>query len=260
MLEAFQKGQTMKIVVIGGTGLIGTRVVARLERRGLEVVAAARSTGVDLLTGMGLDQALHGADVVIDTSNSGYFEPAEMQHFFEAAGANLFAAERQALVPHHIALSAVGTDQLDSGYFKAKRVQEDQVIASHIPFTIVRATPFFEYLYDVVDQGGDGDTLRLPPVLIQPIAADDVASALVQSALAGPSNNIVEVAGPDTFSLPTLAEEILTANEDCRTVIADPDALYFGAHMAGASLTGGEHPRFAPTSFDDWLRHSLLPA
>jgi uncharacterized protein YbjT (DUF2867 family) len=250
----------MKIVVIGGTGLIGAKVVAKLRSSGGDGFDAARSTGVDVVTGAGLDQALQGADAVIDASNSGYSDAVEMQAFFQAAGANLLAAERQALVPHHVALSAVGTDQLNSGYFAAKMTQEDQVIASHIPYTILRATPFFEYIYNIVDQGGDGDTLRLPPVPIQPVAADDVARALVRIAVAGPTDAIFEIAGPDTFLLPTLAEEILTANEDCRTVVADPDALYFGAHMAGVSLAGQHHPRFAPTSFDDWLRRSLLAA
>jgi uncharacterized protein YbjT (DUF2867 family) len=172
----------------------------------------------------------------------------------------LLAAEGSANVRHHVALSAVGADEVGSGYFRAKKAQEDRVLASRTPFTIVRSTPFFEYLYKIVDQGGDGGTLRLPPVLLQPIAGDDVARALVRAALAGPSSSIVEIAGPGAYLLPVLAEEILTANEDCRTVISDPAALYFGAHVEGFLLTGGDHPRFAPTSFEDWLRHSLEPA
>jgi len=250
----------MKVVVVGGTGLIGAKVVEQLKQAGHEVVVAARSTGVDVATGTGLADALRGAEIVIDVSNSGYFEAAEMQLFFEEAGANLFGAERAANVCHHVALSAVGVDRLSSGYFGAKKAQEDLIAASGIPFTIVRSTPFFEYLYKVVDQGGEGDTLRLPNILIQPVAGDDVARALVRTALARPANGIVEMAGPETFALPSLAQEILTANEDCRTVIADPDAAYFGAQIGNTSLVGGDHPRFGPTRFEDWLRRSLIPA
>jgi len=250
----------MQIVVAGGTGQIGRKVVRQLEAGGHQVIAAARATGVNLATGEGLDGALRGADVVIDVSNSGYFEAAEMQRFFEYAGTTLLAAERRHNIRHHVALSAVGADHLDSGYFRAKKTQEDLVLASGLPFTIVRSTPFYEYLYKVVDQGGEADTLRLPPVPLQPIAGEDVARALVRVALAGPTNDIIEVAGPDPYLLPDIAEEILAANEDCRTVVADPAALYFGAQMNGASLIGGDHPRFAPTGFEDWLRHSLEAA
>lgn len=250
----------MRIVVVGGTGLIGSKVVDQLNGGGHDVRVAARSTGVDVTTGAGLDQALRGADVVIDTSNSGYFEADAMERFFRQAGIELFDAERRQNVPYHVALSAVGTDELDSGYFRAKKIQEDLVAGSDIPFTIIRSTPFFDYIYKIVDQGGPGGTLRLPPIPIQPIASDDVARALVRVALAGPTNSITEIAGPDAYLLSALAEEILTANEDCRTVVADPDALYFGARMNGAALTGADHPRFAPTSFEDWLRHSLATA
>jgi len=247
----------MKIVVVGGTGQIGRKVVRQLESGGHHVIAAARATGVNVATGKGLDTVLTGADVVIDVSNSGYFEAAQMQRFFESAGTTLLAAERRHDVRHHVALSAVGAGHLDSGYFRAKKAQEDLVLASGLPFTIVRSTPFYEYLYKVVDQGGEGETLRLPPILIQPIAGEDVARALVRAALAKPTNEIVEVAGPDTYLLPAIAEEILTANEDCRTVSVDPMAQYFGAEMNGAGLVGGDHPRFGATSFDEWLRHSL---
>ena len=250
----------MKVVVVGGTGLIGAKIVEQLTRTGHEVVVAARSTGVDVAKGIGLADALLGAEVVVDVSNSGYSEASEMQLFFEQAGTNLFGAERNASVRHHVALSAVGVGELNSGYFAAKKAQEDIVADSGIPFTIVRSTPFFEYLYNVVGQGGEGDTLRLPDILIQPVAGDDVARALVRAALTPPANGIVEVAGPETFTLPSLAEEILAANEDCRTVIPDPDAAYFGAHIGNASLVGGDHPRFGPTRFEDWLRRSLIPA
>lgn len=250
----------MKIVVIGGTGLIGAKLVEQLGQTGHQVVVAARSTGVDIVTGTGLDRALQGAGIVIDTSNSGYCQAADMLRFFERAGTTLCTAERDANVPYHVTLSAVGTGEVDSGYFRAKRAQEARVLASGVPYTIIRSTPFFEYLYKIVDQGGDGDTLRLPPVLLQPIAGDDVARALARSALSGPANAIVEIAGPDAYPLPVLAEEILTANEDCRAVISDPSALYFGAHVEGVFLTGGDHPRLAPTRFEDWLRQSLVPA
>ena len=259
-LHCQERLKQMKIVVAGGTGQIGRKVVRQLEAGGHDVVAAARATGVNIATGEGLETVLSGADVVIDVSNSGYFEAAEMQRFFENAGTTLLAAERRHDIRHHIALSAVGADQLSSGYFRAKKTQEDLVVASGLPFTIVRSTPFFEYLYKIVDQGGDGDTLTLPPVPLQPIAGEDVARALVRVALAGPSNEIVEVAGPDAYLLPAVAEEILTANEDCRAVAVDPKALYFGAQMNGAALIGGDHPRFAPTSLDDWLRHAIEAA
>jgi uncharacterized protein YbjT (DUF2867 family) len=250
----------MKFVVAGGTGQIGRKVVRRLEASGHEVIAAARATGVNVATGRGLDAVLAGADVVIDVSNSGYFEAVEMQRFFESAGTTLLAAERRHRVRHHVTLSAVGSDHLDSGYFRAKKMQESLVDASGIPFTIVRSTPFYEHLYKVVDQGGEGDTLRLPPVPLQPVAGEDVAQALVQAAFAAPSNEIVEIAGPDAYLLPAIAEVILTANEDCRTVSIDPKALYFGAQMNGGALVGGNRPRLGRTRFEDWLRRSLEAA
>lgn len=250
----------MKIVVIGGTGLIGAKLAAQLQEAGHQVVAAARSTGVDTVTGEGVETVLTGADVVIDVSNPGYTSPEEMQRFFQASAANLLAAERKAGVGHHITLSAVGVDRIDGGYFLAKRAQEDPVIASDIPFTIVRSTPFFEYIYNIVDAGSDGDVIRLPPILVQPIAADDVAKALLRVALTPANDAIIELAGPDTYTLPQLAEEMLTATEDTRQVIVDPDALYFGARVGDEPLTGGRHPRFASTSFEDWHRKSMIPA
>ena len=239
--------------------MIGTKVVDRLTRRGHRAIAASRSTGVDAVTGDGLDQVLTGADVVVDVSSAGTSDAGGMLRFFEAAGATLASAEWGAGVAHHVALSAVGAGRVASGYFVAKRVQEDLVVASGIPFTIVRATPFFEYIYNIVDAGATGDIIRLPPVRVQPIAADDVADALVRVALGRPANGIVEIAGPDTCSLTSLAETILTANEDPRTIIVEDDAPYFGARLGDEPLTGGEHRQFASTRFADWLRGSFVP-
>lgn len=250
----------MKIVVIGGTGLIGSKLVQQLQQAGHEGVAASRSTGVDIMTGDGLGEVLDGATVVVDASNPGYADADKMKRFFELSGAKLLTAENKAGIDHHVTLSAVGAGRISSGYFLAKSMQEDLVVGSAIPFTIVRSTPVFEYIYNIVDAGGEGDVIRLPPVRIQPIAADDVAKALLRAALAPPVNGILEVAGPNTYQLPALAEEILTAFEDTRTVLIDENASYFGAHVGDEPLTGGDHPRFASTDFEDWLRKSLIPA
>lgn len=250
----------MRIVVIGGTGLIGAKLVRQLVAAGHEGVVAARSTGVDTVTGEGLDRVLDGADAVVDASNPGYGDPEAMRRFFEASGANLLAAERKAGTPHHVTLSAVGTERVESGYYVAKDKQEDLVIASDIPFTIVRSTPVFEYIYNIVDVDGDKDVVRVPPVLVQPVAADDVAKVLMRTALGRPTNAIIEVAGPDTYSLAALAEQILTANEDARSIVVDEQAPFFGAQVGGEPLTGGAHPRFGATNFEDWLRRSLVPA
>jgi uncharacterized protein YbjT (DUF2867 family) len=249
----------MKIVIVGGTGMIGSKLVEKLTQQGHEAVAAARSTGVDTVTGAGLEPVLEGAAAVVDVSSSGYFDAGDMQRFFEASGPNLLAAERQAGVGHHVTLSAVGTGRVGSGYFRAKRPQEDIVVASEIPFTIVRSTPFFEYICDIVEASGDGGVIRLPPVRVQPIAADDVAKALLRVVLGPPANGIIEIAGPDAYRLPVLAEEILATNNDPRTIVADDEAPYFGARMGGEPLTG-EHPRFASTSFEEWLRRSRITA
>lgn len=250
----------MRIVVIGGTGLIGAKLVRQLTEAGHEGVAAARSTGVDVLTGEGLDRVLDGADAVVDASNPGYGDPAAMLKFFEASGTNLLAAERKAGIPHHVTLSAIGVERVGSGYYVAKDKQEDLVLASDVPFTIVRSAPVFEYIYNIVDVDGDKDVVRVPPVLVQPIAADDVARVLLRVALGRPTNAIIEVAGPDTYTLATLAGQILTANEDARSIVVDEQATYFGAHVGNEPLIGGTHPRFGSTSFEDWLRRSLVPA
>lgn len=243
----------MKITILGGTGLIGRRLAAELRGQGHEAVAAARSTGVDLVTGDGLAEALADAEVVVDASNPGYADAAAMERFFAASGASLAAAAREAGVRHLVALSAVGADGIDGGYYRAKRLQETRLRDAGLPYTIVRSTPFYEFIYKIVDAGGEGDTVRLPPVHMQPIGADDVAAALARIALGGAANGVVEIAGPDRYRLSDLALTILTANEDPRSIAVDPEALYFGARFDGEALTG-EHPRFAHTSFEDWLR------
>jgi len=250
----------MNILVVGGTGMIGARLVERLRRQGHEVTAAARSTGVDVVTGQGLAAALEGAEAVVDTSNSGYFDAIGMQRFFEASGATLLSAARSAGVRHHVTLSAIGVGRLDRGYFRAKQAQEEIAAASGIPFTIVRATPFYEYIYNLIDEGGDEDALHLPPIWIQPIAADDVADALARLVLERPANGVIEIAGPELYRLPAIGEEMLTANEDIRAIVTDRDAHYFCAQMGDETLTGGDRAWLGPTLFDDWLRQSIAMA
>jgi len=243
----------MKITIIGGTGMIGRRLAARLREEGHDVVAAARSTGVNTISGEGLAEALQGADVVVDASNSGYGDAADMRRFFATSSDNVLAAARAASVGHFIALSAVGAETLKGGYFQAKRDQEERILDAGVPFTIVRSTPFFEFIYKIVDASGDGDRMPLAPVTMQPIAADDVVAALARVVTETPANDIVEIAGPDIFGLSDLALEILTANEDTRWISVDPDALYFGAQFDGEPLTC-DRPRLAPKRFEDWLR------
>ncbi|SEH10739.1 Uncharacterized conserved protein YbjT, contains NAD(P)-binding and DUF2867 domains [Sphingopyxis sp. YR583] len=243
----------MKITIIGGTGLIGRRLATRLRESGHEVIAAARSTGVNTISGEGLAEALEGADVVVDASNSGYGDAADMRSFFAASSDNISSAARAASVGHLIALSAVGADTQKGGYFRAKRDQEERVSNAGVPFTIVRSTPFFEFVYKIVDASGDGDRMPLAPVTMQPIAADDVVAALAEVVAETPANDIIEIAGPDIFGLAELATGILTANEDMRWISVDPEAHYFGARFDGEPLTC-TRPRLAPTRFDDWLR------
>lgn len=250
----------MKIVVIGGTGLVGAHLMEYLAGRGHRAVAAARSTGVDVSTGEGLREVLDDAEAVIDVSNSGYRDAAGMEAFFALVGANLMRAERAGDIRHHVVLSAIGADRFDSGFFHAKRRQEEIVAESGIPFTIVRSAPLFEYIYGIVDAVSDGNAVRVPPVRMQPVAAEDVGRALAGIVSAKASGAVIELVGPDTVRLPALAEEILAANEDNRRVIVDPNVPYFGAAISEEPLIGGAHPRFAPTAFDDWLRQSLAVA
>ena len=251
----------MKIVVIGGSGLIGSKLVNKLRQNGHEVVAASPKSGVNTLTREGLAEALSGAQVVVDVANSPSFEAKAALEFFETSGRNLLAAEAAAGVGHHIALSVVGTEHLlESGYFPAKLAQEKLIKASGIPYTILRATQFFEFVDSIIQSGADGNVIRLSPALIQPIASDDVAAALADLAVAPRLNATIEVAGPEPFPLDQLARNVLTVTKDRRQVIADVHARYFGAELNDRSLTPGEHPRLGPTRFEDWLRHSLARA
>jgi uncharacterized protein YbjT (DUF2867 family) len=248
----------MKIVVIGGTGLIGKKVVTNLRQRGHEVVAASPSSGVNTVTGEGLAQALTDAQVVVDVANAPSWEDNAVLAFFDTSGRNLLAAEAVAGVGHHVALSVVGTDRLlASGYFRAKMAQEKLIKASPIPYTIVRATQFFEFVGGIAQSATEGQTVRLPPVLMQPIAADDVAAAVADVALAKPLNGTLEVAGPEPIRQDELVRQFLTATGDARTVITDRKGLYYGTEVNDQSLTPGDTPRIGPTRFKDWLRGSI---
>jgi uncharacterized protein YbjT (DUF2867 family) len=247
----------MKIVVIGGTGLIGSKLVEKLRDSGHEPLAASPDTGVNTLTGEGLDEALAGAEVVVDVSNAPAWEDAAVLDFFQTSSRNLSEAETKAGVGHHVALSVVGIDRLpESGYFRAKVAQEEAVKAASIPYTILRATQFFEFIGRIADSSADGDTVRLAPALIQPEAADDVAAALADIATSPPLNDTVELAGPESYRLDELARRFLRAKGDARQVTADVHARYFGAELDDHSLTPGDHPRIAPTRFEDWLSRS----
>jgi uncharacterized protein YbjT (DUF2867 family) len=247
----------MKIVVIGGTGLIGSKTVERLRRKGHEVVAASPSSGVNTITGEGLAEALAGARVVIDLANSPSFEDEAVLEFFRTSGRNLLAAETAASVEHHVALSVVGTERLqDSGYFRGKMVQEGLIRGSGIPYTIVHSTQFFEFLGAIAQSGTDGSTARLSPAYVQPIAADDVADIMADVALGAPSNRVIEIAGPDRVRLSELVARFLKTTGDSRQVIPDTHALYFGVELNDASLVPGANPRLGPTHFDDWQRRA----
>jgi uncharacterized protein YbjT (DUF2867 family) len=250
----------MKIVVIGGTGLIGSKVVALLAGKGHEALAAAPNTGVNTITGEGLADALAGAQVVIDVANSPSFEDQAAMDFFQTAGANLLAAEQVAGVAHHIALSVVGTERLQaSGYFRAKLAQEALIQASPVPWTILRSTQFFPFVIGIIQSGTVGQQVHLSSALVQPIAADDVAEALVDIALAAPLNATVEIAGPEAIRLDRFAEQYLSAKEDARQVVADPATLYFGAALDDSSLTPGAGPRLGKITLESWLRDQVSP-
>ena len=248
----------MKIVVIGGTGLIGSKLVQRLGDAGHVAVPASPDTGVDTYTGKGLEQALDGAEVVVDVSNAPVSEDEAVLDFFRTTTRNVLAVETSAGVSHHVVLSIVGTDRLpDSGYFRAKLAQEEAVKAASVPYTILRATQFFEFIGRIADSSTDGDTVRLAPVFIQPESADDVAAALAEIAVNQPVNDVVELAGPDQFRLDELAERVLRARNDPRHVRADMRARYFGAALDHYSLTPENNVRVAPTHFEDWLSQSV---
>jgi uncharacterized protein YbjT (DUF2867 family) len=250
----------MKLVVIGGTGLIGSTIVGKLKQKGHEVIAAAPSSGVNIITGEGLTEAFAGAEVVIDVANSPSFEDGPAMDFFQTAGRNLTAAEVAAGVRHHVALSVVGTERLqDSGYFRAKLAQERLIKNSPIPYTLLHATQFFEFVRAIAQFSTEGDTVRLPPVLFQPMAAADVASAIAEAALAEPVNGTTEIAGPDTFTLDQPVREVLEYDNDRRKVIADSDALYFGVKVSEKTLVPGVGARLGPTRFDWWLTHVPPP-
>jgi uncharacterized protein YbjT (DUF2867 family) len=248
----------LKIVVIGGTGLIGSKVVKNLRDLGHEVLAASPSSGVNTLTGEGLAEALAGAQVVVDVANSPSFEDNAVMEFFQTAGHNLLAAETAAGVKHHIALSVVGTDRLQaSGYFRAKLVQENLIKESGVPYTIVRATQFFEFVGAIAQGGMEGDKFRLSPAMMQPIVSDDVAEALTKIAIKEPLNGMVELAGPEKIRMNDLVRQHLAAHGDNREVITDAATGYFGTPVDDQSLTPGPNPLLGKTRFADWLNQSL---
>ncbi|MEV0152036.1 MULTISPECIES: SDR family oxidoreductase [unclassified Nonomuraea] len=247
----------MKIVVIGGTGLIGSKLVTRLGEHGHEAVAAAPGTGVNTLTGEGLAEALTGASVVIDVSNSPSFEDRAVMEFFETSTGNLLAAEAAAGVGHHVALSVVGTEQHpEIGYFRAKIAQERLIEKSSIPFSLVHATQFFEFIRRIADTAADGDTVRIAPVLFQPIAGDDVARQVGGIALGTPLNGSVEIAGPQRFRMDAFFRDALAALGDPREVVTDPHARYFGAELTERALVPGDGAVLGDITYTDWLRRT----
>jgi uncharacterized protein YbjT (DUF2867 family) len=248
----------MKIVVIGGSGMIGSKLVPKLRERGHETVAASPKSGVDIITGEGLAQALQGAAVVVDVCNAPSWEDSAVLKFFETSTHNLLAAEAAAGVRHHVALSVVGSERmLESGYFRAKIAQENLIQSSSIPYSIVRATQFFEFVKGIADFSTHGNTVRVPPVLIQPMSADDIASAVARVALGAPVNGLVEVGGPEKFRLDELVRRGLAAWKDPREVVADPNARYYGIAVKERTLVPEDNARLSETSFATWL---TLPA
>jgi uncharacterized protein YbjT (DUF2867 family) len=249
----------MKIVIIGGSGLIGSKLVTKLREHGHEAVAASPDSGVNTITGEGLADALHGASVVVDVSNSPSFEEAAVMQFFTTSTRNLLESEKASGVNHHVALSVVGTERIpDSPYLRAKSAQETLIKESGIPYSIVHATQFFEFVKRIADEATEGTTVRLPPVLIQPMAADDVAKAVGTVAVGAPLNGTVEVAGPQPFRFDELIRQGLRARNDPREVVADPHARYFGAELSERSLIPGDDARLGETRFEEWLGRPVL--
>jgi len=250
----------MKIVVIGGTGLIGSKTVAILRRRGHEVVAASPKSGINTITGEGLNEGIAGAQVVIDLANSPSFEDKAVLEFFETSGHNLLAAEAAAGVRHHVALSIVGIDRSDNGYFRAKVAQEKLIKTSGIPYTIIRSTQFLEFLGAIANSSADGNTVRISPGLFQPIAADDVAAIVADVALAAPRNGIVEIAGPERAPFNEFVARYLKAVGDPRKVVSDPEARYYGGRVEERSLVPLGEARLGRIGFDEWFRRSQAAA
>jgi uncharacterized protein YbjT (DUF2867 family)/nitrite reductase/ring-hydroxylating ferredoxin subunit len=250
-------GNNMKIVVIGGTGLIGSKLVSKLSALGHEAVAAAPNTGVNTLTGEGLAEVLKGTQVVVDVSNSPSFEDAAVMNFFQTSTRNLLSYEAAAGVGHHVALSIVGSESLpNSGYMRAKVAQEKLITVGPIPYTIVHATQFFEFTKRIADEATVGNSVHLPPVLFQPMAADDVANALCKVAISSPLNGAIEIAGPEAFRFDELIRQRLSADNDPREVVADPDARYFGTELSERSIVPGDMAQLGETRFEDWLGSS----
>jgi uncharacterized protein YbjT (DUF2867 family) len=244
----------MKIIVIGGHGRVGSKIVKRLGEHGHDAVAAGLETGVNTITGEGLAEVLDGADVVIDASNSPSFEADAAMDFFQTSTRNLLAAEKAAGVGHHVAMSVVGSDRLtDNGYLRAKVAQEELIEAATIPYSIVRSTQLFEFVESIVASATEGDTVRVPAASIQPIAADDAARAVGRIAVGTPVNGIVEVAGPEPYRFEALIRYALSARNDPRHVVADPEARYFGSLLTDDSLLPGENPQLGETRFEDWV-------
>jgi uncharacterized protein YbjT (DUF2867 family) len=247
----------MKIVVIGGSGFIGSRLVEKLRDGGDEAVAASPKSGVNTITGEGLDAALQGAQVVVDAVNAPSWEDTAVMKFFDTSTRNLLAAEARAGVRHHVALSVVGTERLqESGYFRAKLVQENLIKASRIPYTIVRATQFFEFIGGIAQEATRGQVVTLPPALMQPMAGDDIVAAMADYTVAQPLNRIVEIAGPEEMGIDEAARRFLQATGDARQVITDDNAPYYGMKVTERSLTPDHADRLAPTRFEDWLGRS----
>ena len=251
----------MKIVIIGGTGLIGSKVVRKLRDEGHDAVPASPDSGVNTITGDGLADALNGANVVVDVSNSPSFADEAVMHFFRTSTTNILAAEEAAGVRHHVALSVVGTDRLsESGYMRAKIAQEKLIEQSSIPYSIIHATQFFEFMKGIADGGTVGNTVRLAPVLIQPTAAEDVATEVAKVAVGPPINGVVEIAGPQQFRLDEIVARYLSARGDARSVIADPDARYYGALLGERTLVPSDGATIGDAKFEDWLSNQFAAA